>query len=693
MSNLMTILTCLFCALLVLPFSASAQTWTADNGNGTFSNPLFYDEFSDPDLIRVGEDFYLTGTTMHAMPGLPVLHSKDLVNWKLLGYAFDRLDLGPEFRLEAGKEMYGQGIWAPSFRYHNGTFYIFTNINRHKTQLFRAKNPAGPWTRTELKRSFHDLSVLFDTDGKVYVIWGYQGIKFAQLNDELTDIVPGTERTIIEKQAGMGEGVHFYKIRGKYYITSAWYAGRMRMPCARADKPDGPYEVNQEISADEDFGLGEGYRLQGSQQPPFKVIPPNTNPGGRMSLHQGGIVDTPQGEWWGFSMMDYNSVGRLTCLSPVTWQDGWPYFGLPGNLKRTPRIWVKPNTGYTSPSSAPYERNDDFSAPKLKNVWQWNHLPDDTKWSLAERPGFLRLHSLPAPDFWWARNTLTQRAIGPESTPTTELETSGMKAGDVAGLALLNFPYAWIGVSQQAEGLTIEQFDQMTGKTARVPLQVKRVWLRAQCDFLTEKARFSYSTDGKNFAPLGAEFTMIFQLKTFQGVRYSLFHYNTGGTPGGYADFDQLSVDEPHPRGLTKPIPVGQTITLSTLGVGSVLAVKDGVLSAVPAGDPLASSTAARFKVVDRGLGRIALQHGKGFVSVTALVGRDQVTMRTGAPTDAETFQWTETPYGDLMLLSLATHRHLRIEPITGVVYANHPGPLPERKDGSCFRWKASGGR
>ncbi|HKX31452.1 MAG TPA: family 43 glycosylhydrolase, partial [Blastocatellia bacterium] len=427
-----------FILILTIEISVSAQTWRADNGNGTFSNPLFYDEFSDPDLIRVGDDYYLTGTTMHSMPGLPVLHSRDLVNWKLLGYALESLDLGPEFRLAEGKEVYGQGIWAPSFRYHQGTFYIFSNVNRHRTQLFRARNPAGPWTRTELKRSFHDLSVLFDTDGKVYVIWGYQGINFAQLNEDLTDIVPGTERTIIPKEAGMGEGVHFYKVEGKYYITSAWFAGRMRMPCARADRPEGPYEVNLEISTDEDFGLGEGYRLERGPAPPFKTIPPNPAPRGRMSLHQGGIVQTSTGEWWGFSMMDYNSVGRLTCLSPVTWQDGWPYFGLPGNLKRTPRTWVKPRTGHTSSPSAPYERTDDFSGPKLKNVWQWNHLPDHAKWSLSERPGFLRLHSLPAPDLWRARNTLTQRAIGPVSIPTAELDTRGMKAGDVAGLALFN---------------------------------------------------------------------------------------------------------------------------------------------------------------------------------------------------------------------------------------------------------------
>ena len=169
------------CVLAISGFRLHA--WQADNGNGTFTNPLFYDEFSDPDMIRVGDDFYLTGTTMHTMPGLPVLHSKDLVNWEFLGYALDKLDLGPEFRLEHGGSVYGQGIWAPSFRYHDGTFYIFSNVNGRQTQLFTATNPAGPWQHTELKHSFHDLSVLFDDDGKVYVVWGYEDMHIAQLTD------------------------------------------------------------------------------------------------------------------------------------------------------------------------------------------------------------------------------------------------------------------------------------------------------------------------------------------------------------------------------------------------------------------------------------------------------------------------------------------------------------------------------
>ena len=657
--------------LLVAAADAAAQTWTADLGNGTYANPLFYDEFSDPDPIRVGRDFYLTGTTMHSMPGLPVLHSRDLVNWSLLGYAVDRLDLGPEYRLEGGQQAYGRGIWAPSLRWHDGTFYIFSNVNGHTTQLFRARDPRGPWTRTPMKRSLHDLSVLFDDDGKVYVVWGYRAIHFAQLDDSLTDVLPGTERIIIDESAGMGEGLHFYRIGGKYYITSAWYADRMRMPCARADRPEGPYEVNLAISADEDFGVTKGYRLRSDTTLPFQVWPPDSQARGKISLHQGGIVDTPAGDWWGLSMMDANSVGRLTALSPVTWKDGWPYFGLPGNLGRTPRIWVKPRTGATSLPTAPYVRSDGFGGPALANVWQWNHVPDDTRWSLSERRGYLRLHSLPAPDLWWARNTLTQRAVGPRSTPTAVLETAGMRPGDVAGLALFNWPYAWIGVHRDSAGWALERYDRSTDRTARRPLSATRVWLRADCDFLTEQARFSYSTDGKRFEPLGDAFTMVFQLKTFQGVRYALFHYNLLGAAGGWADFDAMTVREPNPRGLTRPIPVGRTIAIA----------------AAASGVPLGVGGASAFALVDRRLGRVALRTPSGYVSVDTAGGASRVTLERGEPGDAETFQWIETPYGDLALLSLATHRYLRLDPATGALTADHPGPEPGRADGAQFGW------
>lgn len=678
-----------------LSTASESPTWRADNGNGTFTNPLFFDEFSDPDLIRVGEDFYLTGTTMHAMPGLPVLHSRDLVNWRFLAYASERLDLGPAFRLEEGQEIYGQGIWAPSFRYRpqDGTFHIFTNINRRKTQHFFATNPAGPWTHAELGRSLHDLSVLFDDDGKVYVVWDYNEIKFAEMKPDLSDIMPETQRVLIPRGSGMGEGVHFYKIEGRYYIISANYDPVGYMVCARASRPEGPYEVTT-ISAGETFGVGVGWRLQGmGRGEGLKFSPPRPEQMGATPMHQGGIVQTPAGEWWGFSMMDHNSVGRLTCLSPVTWQDGWPYFGLAGNLLRTPRTWVKPTTTAAAPPpAAPYQRNDDFAGPALATVWQWNHVPDDAKWSLAARPGFLRLHTRPAPDFWNARNTLTQRSVGPESIPTAELDVSGLRPGDVAGLALVNLPYAWIGVVCTESGMTLTQYDQLSGESATVPLPAgtTRVALRAACNFETEQATFSYSIENGKFIPWGRGFTMVFQLKTFQGVRYGLFAYNTRGAPGGHADFDGFALDEPRANGRMPRIPLGQEITLTSRADGSRLVAWNGVLRPMPPTAPQVATAAARFRVLDRGLGRVALQagDGSGIVAVTGLGGLGDLRILPAPGENASGFQWQDMLGDEVMLLSLVTHRHIFAEPHGGeLASADSPGARPDRKEGSCFVW------
>ncbi|WP_206606116.1 glycoside hydrolase 43 family protein [Steroidobacter cummioxidans] len=664
--------------LFVWTAGARAESWTPDNGNGTYTNPLFYEEFSDPDMIRVGEDFYLTGTTMHSMPGLPILHSKDLVNWKFVSYAAPKLDLGPSFRLEGGGNIYGQGFWAPSFRHHGGTFYLFSNVNKQTTQLFTAENPAGPWRQQSMRQSLHDLSVLFDDDGKVYVVWGYRSIQFAQLTPDLTDIVPGTQREIIAADAGMGEGLHFSKIDGKYFITSAWYDGRMRMPAARADRPEGPYEVNQAISIDEDFGLAQGYRLSDmrGKAPPYDIRPGDPHALGRLSLHQGGVIQTSSGEWWGYSMMDYNSVGRLTALSPVTWKDGWPYFGLPGNLGRTPRTWVKPTTAVAQRVAVPYERDDDFSGTVLKPIWQWNHVPVADAWSLGERKGYLRLHALPATSLWDARNTLTQRSIGPRSAPSVLLDTAGMLDHDVAGLALFNRPYAWLGVQRAGEKRQLIQFDEQSGRKAILDLPSQRVWLRAECDFLSEQARFSYSLDGERFVPFGEPFTMVFQLTTFQGVRYALFSYNTRGQRGGAADFDSFAVAQPAPRGLMRQIPYRERILLSAAGQSYGL---DGGEGGLVVGEPGA------IKVVDMQLGRVALELGGRFVSVDASGAAGLTSQRPGL---AETFQWIETPTGELVLMSLRTHRFLRIDPHTRHIAADSPGPLPDGSDGVRWAWK-----
>ncbi|MBP6687948.1 MAG: family 43 glycosylhydrolase, partial [Lacibacter sp.] len=577
---------------------------------------------------------------------------------------------------------------------------IFTNVNGQTTQLFTAKDPKGPWTQIRMKKSFHDLSVLFDDDarpdgsvgrGKVYVVWGYDELKIAELTDDLTDTKPGTEQILIAKGNGAGEGCHFYKINGKYYITNTNYDPLCYQVCLRADKPTGPYEIKI-MSAEENLGVGTGWRVNNPRNgPPYKLIAPVENYVGCIPMHQGGIVQTQTGEWWGWSMMDYNAVGRVTCLSPVTWKDGWPYFGLPGNLTRSPRTWIKPNTGFTSTPIATYERTDDFSASTLKPIWQWNHIPDDKKWSLTNRKGYLRLQSLPAKDFWNARNSLTQRSIGPESVVTTELDIKGLKTGDIAGLALLNVPYEWIGVSKTGDTVVVKHFDEQTGKYTSERITATAIWLRVHCDFFTEKARFSYSTDGVNYSMFGDVSVMPYSLRTFQGVRYCLFNFNTKGVEGGHADFNSFIVDEPNSYGLTKPIPYGKIISFTSLGDNTVLVNWKGFIRPVAASDPLSKGNAAKFRVVDRGNGRIALQSviDDGFVTVKGMGLMAEVRIEKKEAGEASVFQWQDMLQGDLMLMSLLTHKYLFADPNAGsLLSADSPGTRPDRKDGSCFTWK-----
>lgn len=669
----------------------NSTTWIADNGNGTFTNPLFYDEFSDPDMIRVGDDYYLTGTTNHSMPGLPLLHSKDLVNWNFVCNISTNLNFSLAYRLEEGKDIYGQGIWAPSIRYHNNTFYVFTNVNGQTTQLFTANKPQGPWTHLKMKKSFHDLSVLFDDDGKAFIVWGYEEIHLAELSDDLLDIKPGSETIIVPKGSGAGEGCHFYKINGKYYITNTNYDPLCYQVCLRADKPTGPYEINV-MSAKENMGVGTGWRMGAPRkEPPFELIPPVKNFVGSIPMHQGGIIQIQSGEWWGWSMMDYNSVGRVTALSPVTWEKDWPYFGLPGNLTRSPKCWIKPATGFSSPPQAVYKRSDNFSTNSLQPIWQWNHLNVSGKWSLSERKGFLRLHSLSANDLLTARNSLTQRAIGPESIVTTELDTRGLKDGDIAGLALLNLPFSWIGINKNNNKTELQQLDQQTGKLNKVDLPENKIWLRVHCNFDTEKAAFSYSKNGKDFINIGDTSIMVFQLRTFQGVRYTLFNYNSMRINGGYADFNNFIVTEPRPYGLTKPIPYNQIITLTSLADSTIMVNWKHTMRPVDRKNPMAQKATAQFRVLERGKGRIALQSviDDGFVTVKGLGIMAEVRIEKQENGNASLFQWQDMLQGDLMLMSLYTNRYLFADPFArSLLSADSPGTSPDRKDGSCFVWQ-----
>lgn len=674
-----------------LPLAATKH-WTADNGNGTYSNPLFYGEFEDPDVIRVGEDYYLAGTTMHMMPAVEILHSKDLVNWELAGYCTNKLDFGPAYRLEGGN-IYGNGIWAPCIRYHDGMFYIFCNVNRAGLQVFRSKSITGPWERNQLPGR-HDMSVLFDDDGKVYIISGGGApYPIEELNPDLRSFKSDAPKRSLPER--MGEGHHLYKINGKYVDISCQPGGAVDEYVAVADSIDGPWKVTKMVT-------GESLGVTGA-------APAKANPDDRgLWIHQGGMCDTPSGEWWSTIMSDHGSAGRMVNLVPITWDNGFPLIGLPGNLRKAPNTWIKPNTGFAQAPTPTYVWDEDFDSGKLNPHWQWNHVPDDSKWSLTEKPGVLRLHSLPATNFWTARNSICQRPPGPESIMTVEVDTAGMATGDNAGLGLLSAPFAWIGVVKTTEDITLQMVRGTSGSRrggigggpATPPPIIPPVvgltnppahlWLRVHCNFDTDEAIFSYSTDGKQFTPLGSPFTPTFQLTTFQGVRPALFNFNTTGQPGGYADFDNYTCDEPRARGIEREIPLGKTVTLTSGADGSVLAadVQSNLLVNVAADSTEAKSPNVRFQVIDLGKGRVALKAANGrFVSAEG----DGVNLKDLAgksPGDAQSFQWINLLRGDTMFMSLTDHRYLTTKPNEpGPVSATAIGPSPARKKGECFKW------
>ena len=671
---------------------AAAKHWTADNGNGTYSNPLFYEEFEDPDPIRVGQDYYLASTTMHMNPAVIIMHSKDLVNWELAGYCADKLDLGPAYRLEGGN-IYGKGIWAPCIRYHDGMFYVFCNVNNAALQVFRSKSANGPWERNELP-GHHDQSVLFDDDlHKIFIISGNNNpYPIDEIAPDLRSMVPGVQHHLAVPPDGtrMGEGHHLYKINGKYYDISAIPGGAVNQVVAKADSIDGPWTVTTMVES-------ESLGVPGT-------TPSRANPNDRgLWLHQGGMCDTPSGEWWSVIMSDHGSAGRMVSLVPITWDNDFPLIGLPGNLRKAPNTWVKPNTGYTQEPKPAFVHDDDFDSGKLNPLWQWNHVPDDSKWSLTEKRGVLRLYSLPATNFYNARNSLCQRPPGPESTMTVEMDTMGLAIGDNAGLALLSNPYAWIGVVKTAEGTTLQMMQGSGGgggrrRGAAAPSAApamgpanppSHLWLRVACNFDTDQAIFSWSSDGKSFTPLGQPFATTFQLQTFQGVRPSLFNFNTSGQPGGYADFDNYTVEEPRARGIEREIPAGKTITLTSGADGSLLAADatGAALINVAAGDPGASGKNVQFNVIDLGTGRVALKAANGrFVSAA---DGNIALKELKKPGEAETFQWVNLMRGDTMLMSLTNHRYLATKPNEpGAVTVTATGPSPARKSGSEFKWK-----
>jgi beta-xylosidase len=484
-------------------------------------NPIIYADVPDMSMIRVGDTYYMSSTTMHLSPGLPILKSKDLINWQIVSYVYNVLGDVDELNLTNGKNAYGRGSWASSLRYHNGTYYVSTfSSTTGKTYIYSTKNiEKGPWNAKSFAPSLHDHSLFFDDDGKVYLITGSGKLRLVELNDDLSGLKPGGTDQIIIANAGLpsggtglgAEGSQLFKIKGQYYLFNiTWPRGGVRtVVIHRADKIIGPYEGKVAL---QDLGVA-----------------------------QGGLIDMPDGTWYSYLFRDFGAVGRVPYLVPVKWEDGWPVLGVNGKVPET--LNLPASKGLIPGIVASDEFSRKKGEPLLPLVWQWNHNPDNSLWSVTARKGYLRLTTGRIDtNFLTARNSLTQRTIGPVCSGTISLDVSNLKDGDFAGLGLLQKNYGQVGVKVNGESKSIIMLNASTGKPVEVqsvPLTQKTVYFKAECNFTDKKdiANFFYSLDGKIWMPVGTPLKMAYTLPHFMGYRFTLFNYATK-TPGGYADFD-----------------------------------------------------------------------------------------------------------------------------------------------------------
>lgn len=499
----------------------------------TVANPFIWSDVPDLDVIRVGDTYYMVSTTMFFNPGAPIMKSNDLVSWEICNYVYDTLADGDIQNLANGKNDYAHGQWASSLRYHDGTYYVFFgSYGTGKSYIYKTNDiENGTWTKTELNGMYHDASLFFDDDGRNYLVYGAGGtIKIKELNAEMTGFKSGG----VDKElfsTGLdglsGEGSHIQKIGDYYYIfLIAWpsNSGRIEL-CYRSKDILGNYEGKTILNSD--------------------------------GAAQGGIVDTPDGKWYGLVFQDHGAVGRIPVLVPVTWQNDWPIMGENGKVPKT--ITVDGSYGGTSLAA-----DDDFSysSNNLALEWQWNHNPDNTAWSVTERKGYLRLKNKTlATNILNARNTLTQRTEGPACSSVIKLDTSNMKAGDYAGLSAFQYKYGNVGVYVADDGSKkiymaengvaasggdiADSYNKIIEETnlsgneiyLKVDFKFNDVDSDMNISYNLDKANFYYSYDGSNWTKIGNELSMSYDLKLFTGYRSAIYSYATK-TTGGYADID-----------------------------------------------------------------------------------------------------------------------------------------------------------
>ena len=527
----------LLASMALFTFSLSA----AEGDSAKIKNPMLWADVPDPDVIRVGDTFYLVTTTMHLMPGAPVMASKDLKNWETVGYIFDKLTDSPKYDLQEGT-VYGRGQWATSLKYHDGKFWALLAPNEGgpmgDTYIFTAPKAEGPWTIHSRLRHFHDATLFFDDDGTPYVFFGTG--EMCQLTRDLKGVVEGSLRHYFQREAderGLLEGTRVIKHNGTYYaqlISHVYAPGRHRREvCYRTKDLNGTWEKN--VILESDFG-GFSY------------------------LAQGTIVDTEEGDWYGIMFQDRGGVGRVLTLSPVRWIDGWPMLG--DENGKVPDVMRPYKSGQPEKDIV---CSDDFSNTKLGLHWQWNHNPIDNAWSLTERPGYLRLKTnRVVPNLYLAPNTITQRMYGPTCSGVVCLDFSKMKDGDCAGFSAFNGDSGVLTLKKTGKTVTLEMSEQKVSLSDRekavtnlddkmiegvsltkLAPKATKIWLRIDGDFRpgprggTDAANFYYSLDGQEWTQIGTKnYRMIFDYRRFfMGSKFAIFNYATKKA-GGWVDVD-----------------------------------------------------------------------------------------------------------------------------------------------------------
>jgi len=536
---------------------APPTPWLPDLGDGTYKNPILFADYSDPDVTRVGEDYYLVSSSFTCVPGLPILHSRDLVNWTIIGHALQKQV--PEEHFNSVQN--GGGVWAPSIRFHSGKFYVFYPDPDYGIYMVTATDPAGEWSAPILVKAgkgLEDPCPLFDDDGKVWLVHGWVGSRSGRnniltlnpLSEDATktigdgkDIVLGADFKVTTL-----EGPKFYKLNGEYWIFApVGGVGQGQQAVFRSKTVDGPYDMRLVLA-------------QGKS--------PTNGP------HQGGLTDTPDGrQSWFLHFQDRavarGAEGRVTHLEPVVWRpDGWPVMGNdPGNTGTGEPVltFKKPAVGKTYPAAVP-QTSDDFDSPKLGLQWQWLANPQAGWLSLAEKPGSLRLFAQPSnPSMVRQPNLLLQKFPAPAFAVTTKMDFTASQPGEKAGLVIYGAPCAWIGLVKTATGLRVSQTTSRASIVANSPdimVESAGAEVRESTIYLAFKlaensrAQFSYSVDGKAYIPLGTPVAVAAIRNSWIGAKFGLFAIGVplpGDPPAAapataHADFDWIHVTAPTPQ-------------------------------------------------------------------------------------------------------------------------------------------------